>query len=53
LNIKNVEAYKDEQSVTDFKEFKGRSHSMCVQSGWQEVAQFIEGWILKNANRKK
>jgi alpha-beta hydrolase superfamily lysophospholipase len=50
LNIKNVEAYKDEQSITEFKEFKGRSHSICVQSGWQEVAQYIENWISKNTN---
>jgi pimeloyl-ACP methyl ester carboxylesterase len=48
LNIKNFEAYKDKQSITEFKEFKGRSHSICVQSNWQEVAHFIEQWIVKN-----
>lgn len=48
LNIKNFEAYKDKQSLTEFKEFHGRSHCICIQSGWQEVAQFIEGWITKN-----
>lgn len=51
LNIKNVKAYKDKQSITDFKAFKGRSHSICVQNGWEEVAQYIENWITKNANR--
>jgi pimeloyl-ACP methyl ester carboxylesterase len=51
LNIKNVAAYKDQQSITDFKEFKGRSHSLCVQKGWEEVAQFIENWLIKNACR--
>jgi pimeloyl-ACP methyl ester carboxylesterase len=50
LNIKNVKSYKDKNSITEFKEFKGRSHSICVQSGWEEVAQFIEDWILKNIN---
>lgn len=50
LNIKNFEAYKDKQSITDFQEFKGRSHSICVQDGWQNVAQFIEQWILKNTS---
>lgn len=50
LNIKNVGAYKDKKSITDFKEFKGRSHCICVQSGWQEVAQFVAEWISKNAS---
>ncbi|WP_439504459.1 alpha/beta hydrolase [Sediminibacterium sp.] len=48
LNIKNVKAYKDKKSVTDFKEFKGRSHCICVQEGWEEVAEFIENWLTKN-----
>lgn len=47
LNISNVKAYKDKNSITDFKEFKGRSHSICVQNGWEEVAHFIHTWILK------
>ena len=45
LNKKNVAAYKDKSSITAFKEFKGRSHSICIQSGWQEVASYIEEWI--------
>lgn len=45
LNLKNIAAYKDKQSITDFKEFKGRSHSLCVQTGWEEVALFIENWF--------
>jgi pimeloyl-ACP methyl ester carboxylesterase len=48
LNIKNWKAYRDERSVTDFKEFKGRGHSICFQSGWPEVAQFVDSWILEN-----
>jgi pimeloyl-ACP methyl ester carboxylesterase len=51
LNIKNVKAYKDKESVTDFKVFKGRSHSICVQNGWEEVAQYIENWLTKNVSR--
>lgn len=53
LNRRNVEAYKDKQSITDFKEFKGRSHSICVQEGWQEVAQFIAEWITKNTGHRQ
>lgn len=51
LNIKNVKAYKDQQSITDFKLFKGRSHSICVQDGWEEVCLFIQEWLLKNMGR--
>ena len=50
LNIKNVAAYKDKQSITYFKEFKGRSHSICVQEGWKEVAEFIENWLTKKGS---
>lgn len=49
LNMKNAKRYKDKNSITEFKEFKGRSHGICIQDGWQEVAQFIEDWVLKNA----
>ncbi|HEU4496133.1 MAG TPA: alpha/beta hydrolase [Flavobacterium sp.] len=48
LNVKNFNAYKDQNSIKDYKEFKGRSHSLCASDGWQEVAQFIEKWLLKN-----
>jgi hypothetical protein len=50
LNIKNFEAYKDKQSIIEFKEFKERSHSICVQSNWEEVALFTGQWIAKNAS---
>ncbi|MCA0349480.1 MAG: alpha/beta hydrolase [Bacteroidetes bacterium] len=48
LIIKNYKAYKNKQSIADFKEFQGFSHSICVQNGWQKVAQYIEEWIKKN-----
>lgn len=48
LNIKNVKAYKDNQSIVDFKEFKGCSHSLCVQKGWEEVALYVENWLMQN-----
>ncbi len=49
LNRKNVKAYKDSESRTDFIAFKDRSHSICVQSGWQEVAGYIATWIKEQA----
>lgn len=50
LNIKNAAAYKDKQSIAHFTAFKNRSHSICVQKGWEEVAQFTEDWLKQNAS---
>lgn len=47
LNIKNVAAYTDKDSLTDWKEFKGRSHILCSHDGWEEVAGYVAEWILK------
>lgn len=44
LNEKNAAAYKDIHSTTDFKLFKNRTHYICGQSGWEEIAEYIEGW---------
>ncbi len=46
LNKKNYEAYTDKNSKTDFKEFSGRTHYICGQTGWQEVAQYVDDWII-------
>jgi len=45
LNRKNFKAYKDTGSKTDFKEFPDRSHYICGQAGWEEVAAYIAGWL--------
>ncbi len=47
LNLKNYKAYRDKQSVTDFKEFKDRTHYICGQRNWEEVAGYIHEWISK------
>ncbi|MGZ4056194.1 MAG: alpha/beta hydrolase [Bacteroidia bacterium] len=47
LNKKNFEAYKDKNSKKDFKEFAGRTHYICGQENWQEVANHIYDWINK------
>ncbi len=46
LNKKNFEAYKDKNSKTDFKEFAGRTHYICGQTGWEEVATYVNDWIV-------
>jgi pimeloyl-ACP methyl ester carboxylesterase len=45
LNKKNFEAYKDNNSRTDFREFEGRTHYICGQQNWEEVASFVNEWI--------
>ncbi|MFH1772938.1 MAG: alpha/beta hydrolase [Patescibacteria group bacterium] len=46
LNWKNFEAYKDKNSKTEFKEFAGRTHYICGEQGWEEVANYISEWII-------
>lgn len=48
LNQKNVEAYEDSNSITEFKEFPARGHAICIQPGWEEVAEYIATWLSNN-----
>jgi pimeloyl-ACP methyl ester carboxylesterase len=45
LSRKNFEAYEDEASLTAFKEFAGRSHYICNEPGWEEVAGYAADWL--------
>lgn len=40
-------SYKDKNSITDFKEFAKRSHFLCGEEGWEEIADYILNWIEK------
>jgi pimeloyl-ACP methyl ester carboxylesterase len=42
---KNFKAYNGNQSRTEFIEFSGRTHYICCQPNWEEVAFYIAGWI--------
>ncbi len=42
---KNMKAYTDAASVKDWKLFPGKTHFICGQDGWEEVAQFVVDWI--------
>ena len=48
LNKKNFNAYKDVTGKKYFKEFAGRTHYVCGQQNWQEVADYILEWIKKS-----
>lgn len=39
--------YKHKDSITDYKEFAGRSHFIAGEEGWQEVAEYVHNWIQK------
>lgn len=38
-------AYKDAKSTTDLKVFEGRSHYICGEEGWEEVAEYVLNWM--------
>lgn len=40
-------SYKDKNSITDFKEFKGKSHFICGEEGWEDVATYVLNWMNK------
>ncbi len=45
MNRVNYRRYRHSQAVTDFKEFEGRCHWIIAQPGWEEVAEYVEGWL--------
>ena len=34
--------------ISDFKLFKGRGHSIAIDNGWKEVADYSHQWLKKN-----
>ena len=42
---KNAEAYDEAPNETAFKLFPNRSHFICGESGWEEVARAITEWL--------
>ncbi len=45
----NFRRYSRSASITDYKEFRGRSHLIAVQDGWQEVAEYALEWAQRKA----
>ena len=40
-------SYKDKNSRVDLKIFEGKSHFICGEKGWEEVADYILHWYEK------
>jgi hypothetical protein len=52
VNQSNVKHYRHAKSITDYKEFEGRSHySVIGGEGWEEVADYALEWATANATR--
>src|SRR5687768_15429938 len=47
----NLKHYKS-NTITEIKEFAGRSHLMPAQKGWEEVADFALAWAVEHATRQ-
>jgi pimeloyl-ACP methyl ester carboxylesterase len=37
--------YRQSPAVTELKEFAGRGHSLTIDSGWQEIAEYCLAWL--------
>jgi non-heme chloroperoxidase len=42
--------YHKSPAITDFVEFPDRGHSLTIDSGWREVAQYAVDWLQKRHN---
>lgn len=40
-----LRAYRKSPAVTEFKEFAGRGHSLIIDSGWRELAEYCLRWL--------
>lgn len=38
-------AYSSSPAVTEFKEFPGRGHSLTIDSGWRDLAEYCLMWL--------
>jgi alpha-beta hydrolase superfamily lysophospholipase len=40
-----LRAYRKSSAVTEYKEFANRGHSLTIDSGWKEIAEFVLEWL--------
>jgi pimeloyl-ACP methyl ester carboxylesterase len=43
-----LKAYRVSTAVTEFKEFAGRGHSLTIDHGWRELAEYCLAWLKAN-----
>ena len=49
VNQSNAKHYRHIKSVTEYKEYPGRSHYTVGQDGWEEVADYALKWAEEHA----
>ena len=49
---KNFEGYTDATSITTFHDFPNRSHYICGEPGWEEVAAYVAAWLDRIPTQK-
>jgi pimeloyl-ACP methyl ester carboxylesterase len=47
LIAKNAKAYRSSAGVIDFHQFSGRSHFICNEPGWEQVADYTLEWLRR------
>ncbi len=47
LAFDNFSRYRPRGAITDFRAFDGRDHMAIVAPGWEEVADYIAGWLAR------
>jgi len=40
-----LKAYRKSPAVTEIKEFPNRGHSLTIDSGWRELAEYSLAWL--------
>jgi len=45
MNLANFRKYSRSTAVTEYREFPGRTHWICWQQGWEEVADHALDWL--------
>lgn len=50
VNRANARRYKAKGTITDVKEFAGRSHYIVAEPGWEEVADYALTWATQHAS---
>lgn len=50
LVARNAEAYTDQRSHSEYREFSGRGHFICGEENWEEVAALISNWLHDHLN---
>lgn len=50
LVARNAEAYTDQRSHSEYREFSGRGHFICGETNWEEVAALTASWLHDHLN---